>query len=175
NNPSILTGEAQVPPLRVGMAPKTLSGSHLSWWDYGAIRYVNIAIHELEANATVFTSNAEQYRHWLGELYFCRAYMYAYMVKSFGGVPIVKQSVSYVGLSEEELYIPRNTENEVVDFIGEDLDMAMELMGPNEVMTGRANRYIAANLKARVMLFAASEAKNGIVQLDGLVGIPRSK
>src|SRR3546814_10466914 len=39
-------------------------------------------------------------------------------------------------------------------------------------MSGRANRFVAANLKARVMLFAASEAKNGTVQIDGRVGIP---
>jgi len=175
NNPSVLTGEAQVMPLRVGMAPKTLSGGHLSWWDYSSIRYVNLAIQELEANADVFFSQPEKYNHWLGELYFCRAYMYAYMVKCFGGVPIVKKSISYIGLPEEELYIPRNTEKEVVDFIGDDLDLAMSLLGPNEVMSGRANRYVAANLKARVMLFAASEAKNGSVQLEGLVGIPQSE
>src|SRR5690606_37237085 len=99
-------------------------------------------------------------------------FMYAYMVRCFGGEPIVKNTVSYTDLAEEELYIPRNTEQEVVDFIGEDLDKAMELMGDDELMSCRANKYVAANLKARVMLFAASEAKNGSVQLDGRVGIP---
>src|SRR3546814_8081836 len=97
--------------------------------------------------------------------------MDAYMVKCFGGVPSVKNTVSYTDLKEEELYIPRNTEKEVVDFIAEDLDKAMELMGADELMSGRANRFVAANLKARVMLFAASEAKNGTVQIDGRVGI----
>lgn len=172
NNPSILTGEAQVTPLRVGMAPRTWQGSFLTWWDYGSVRYVNLAIEQLEANAETFYSQPKKYNHWLGELYFCRAFMYAYMVKCFGGVPIVKNAASYTELTEEELYIPRNTEKEVVDFIGEDLDKAMELMSAEELMSGRANKYVAANLKARVMLFAASEAKNGTVRLDGRVGIP---
>jgi hypothetical protein len=173
NNPSILTGETQNVPLRVGFAPKTLEGHYLSWWNYSAIRYVNTAIHELKENAPAFSSIPDKYNHWLGELYFCRAYIYAYMVKCFGGIPIVKDAVSYIGLSDEELYVPRNTEKEVIDFIAEDLDEAMELMGADELMTGRANKYIAANLKAKVMLFAACEAKNASVQLNGLVGIPK--
>lgn len=172
NNSSVLTGEALNVPLRVGLAPKSLQGGYLSWWDYSYIRYVNTAIEELEKNEAFFTSRPDRYNHWMGELYFCRAYMYAYMVKCFGGVPIVKSAVSYLGLTDEELYIPRNTEKEVVDFIAEDLDKAMQLMGESELMSGRANKYIAANLKAKVMLFAACEAKNGTVQLEGLVGIP---
>src|SRR3546814_831153 len=139
NNPSIVTGEAQVTPLRVGMAPRTWQGSYLSWWDYGSIRYVNLAIEQLEANAGIFYSQPEKYNHWLGELYFCRAYMYAYMVKCFGGVPIVKNTVSYTDLKEEELYITRNTEKEVVDFIAEDLDKALELMGADELKIGRTH------------------------------------
>src|SRR3546814_17486102 len=110
---------------------------------------MNLTMEQLEGNAGIFYSPPEKYSHCLGELYFCRAYMYAYMVKCFGGVPIVKNTVSYTDLKEEELYIPRNTEKEVVDFIAEDLDKAMELMGADELMSGRANRFVAANLKAR--------------------------
>jgi hypothetical protein len=114
----------------------------------------------------------DKFNHWLGEAYFCRAFMYYTMVKSFGGVPIVKTPESYIGKTDAELKIPRNKEQEVVDFIGADLDSAMALMGPDELQSGRANKYVAANLKARVMLFAACEAKNGQLQLNGVVGMP---
>lgn len=44
NNPSVVTGEAEVIPLRVAMAPKSCNGSMLSWWDYSAVRVANLAI-----------------------------------------------------------------------------------------------------------------------------------
>src|SRR3546814_2009639 len=102
---------------------------------------MNLTMEQLEGNAGIFYSPPEKYSHCLGELYFCRAYMYAYMVKCFGGVPIVKNTVSYTDLKEEELYIPRNTEKGVVDFIADDLDKAMDLMGADELMSGRANGF----------------------------------
>lgn len=168
---STLIGETQIVPLR-GNNQIELLGGHYSWWNYTAIRYSNLAIEGIIANADKFTSQKDKYNHWLGEAYFCRAFMYYTMVKSFGGVPIVKTAETYIGKSPDELNIPRNTEKEVVDFIAADLDTAMALMGPDVMESGRANKYVAANLKAKVMLFAASEAKNGQVQLNGLVGIP---
>ena len=169
-----LIGESQIVPLR-GNNQIELRGGDYSWWDYAAVRYCNLTIEGLRANAGKFASQQAAYNHWLGEAYFCRAFMYYTMVKSFGGVPIVKAAESYIGKSTDELNIPRNTEKEVVDFIATDLDSAMTLMGPDVLESGRANNYAAANLKARVMLFAACEAKNGEVQLGGKVGIPASE
>jgi hypothetical protein len=168
------TGECQLDKVR-GSGYTELLGSHYTWWNYTYIRYCNLCIKGLKDNYDLFAANRTKYNHWLGEAYFCRAFEYYTIVKSFGGVPIVKTVDSYLNHSNiAELYIPRNTEKEVVDFIAADLDSAMVLMGPAEVTSGRANKYIAANLKARVMLFAACEAKNGTVQLNGLVGIPVS-
>ena len=170
HNPSIMTGEAQVVPLRVGMAPKELTGGMMSYWSYSDIRYANLVIQGIGQNADSFTSMQETYNHWLGEAYFCRAWMYFWMVRCYGGISIVTEPVSYQDV--DNLYIPRNKEKEVIDFIISDLDKAVSLMGENELQVGRVNKYIAANLKARVALWAASLAKNSTVQLDGLVGIP---
>ncbi|GAA4312888.1 RagB/SusD family nutrient uptake outer membrane protein [Compostibacter hankyongensis] len=173
---STVIGEAQLVPLRIGNAKRELLGGDYSWWNYTAIRYCNLGIQGLIQNYDKFESERDKYNHWLGEAYFCRAYMYYTMVRSFGGVPIVKTPESYLDYpNAKDMEIPRNTEKEVVDFIASDLDSAMMLMGPDELERGRANKYIAANLKARVMLFAACEAKNGQVQLNGLVGIPASE
>lgn len=173
---AIFTGECQLIPLRASNQNVQLYGSYYTWWNYVSIRYCNLGIRGLKDNSNKFNSQREMYNHWLGEAYFCRAYNYYAMVRSFGGVPIVKSPDSYTSYpSLESLEIPRNTEKEVVDFIASDLDSAMLLMGPNEVESGRANKYIAANLKARVMLFAACEAKKAQVQLDGLVGIPAAE
>ena len=172
NTPSMVTGEAECIPLRVALTAKTCNGGMLSWWDYQAVRTANLTIEGLIANESTFADQKAKFNHWLGEAYFCRAFMYFAMVRSYGGVPIVNTTESYVNLSEEELKKPRNTEEECYDFIGEDLDKAYELMGPDELNGGRVNKYIAAGMKARVMLTAASEAKFGTVQLDGLCGIP---
>lgn len=176
NSPSTMIGVAQLVPLRVGNVVRSLTGGLYSWWNYTSIRYTNLGIRDLKANYDKFESQRDLYNHWLGEMYFCRAYMYYKMVRSFGGVPIVKSPATYLSYSNtKDMEIPRNTEKEVVDFIASDLDSAMMLMGPNELEKGRVNKFIAANLKARVMLFAACEAKNGRVQLNGLLGIPESE
>ena len=44
NNPSVATGECQVIPLRVALAPKYVDGGMLSWWDYARIRMTNLTI-----------------------------------------------------------------------------------------------------------------------------------
>lgn len=172
NNPSMVTGETECIPLRVALTPKSCNGGMLSYWDYSAVRLCNLSIRDIIANKDKFAGEEDVYNHWLGEAYFCRAFIYFGMVRSYGGVPIVSEPATYTDMTEEELYKERNTEKECYDFIAEDLDRAYELMGPSELNGGRANKYIAAALKARVMLTAASEAKFGKVQLDGLVGIP---
>lgn len=172
---SVYIGEVQKIPLRSKGTDLVLEGQYFQWWNYVSVRYCNIGIEEIKKHYDDFSSNRETYNHWLGEAYFCRAYNYYVMVRSFGGVPIVRSPKSYIDYpSLESLQIHRNTEKEVVDFIAADLDSAMVLMKDKEIETGRANKYVAANLKARVMLFAAAEAKNGQVQLNGLVGIPAS-
>ena len=172
NSPSMVTGETECIPLRVALTPKYCNGGMLSYWDYEAVRMCNLTIREMLANKEVFTDNESTFNHWLGEAYFCRAFTYFGMVRSYGGVPVVKEPASYTNLTEEELFLPRSTEKDCYDFIAEDLDRAYELLGPTEYAGGRANKYIAAAMKARVMLTAACEAKFGSVQLDGLVGIP---
>lgn len=171
NNPSMVTGEAQCIPLRVALTPKECNGGMLSYWDYADIRFINLLIQGITDNADKFSDIPDTYNHWLGEAYFCRAAHYYAMVRSYGGVPIVEKAESYVDLSEEELLKPRSTEKECYDFIAKDLDNAISLMGENEINGGRANKYIAAGLKSRVMLNAASKARNFEVRLNGLMGI----
>ena len=74
NNPSVVTGEAEVIPLRVAMAPKSCNGDMLAWWDYSAIRYANLAIKGITANKDKFTGQEKKYNHWLGEAYFCNLF-----------------------------------------------------------------------------------------------------
>lgn len=142
-------------------------GTNDGWWQYNYVRYVN----DLIAKVPSSKLSAISKNTVLGEAYFLRAYYYFTMVKRYGGIPIVKNVQTYNGNNLAELQIPRNKEQEVYDFIAGDLDSAALLLGVNNV-NGHATRGAALALKSRAMLYAASIAKYGSVQLDGILGIP---
>ena len=76
----------------------------------------------------------------------------------------------------EDLYglqVSRDKEQEVWDFILTELDeSALELPETREsVERTRATRYAAYALQSRAALYAASIAKYGKVQLNGIVGV----
>jgi hypothetical protein len=90
-----------------------------------------------------------------GEVYFIRAYTYHYLAALYGGVPLITEPY---GLSDE-FEVPRNTYEETVNFIVSDLDMAASLL-PDEMGgdgAGRATKGAALHLKARTLLYAASD------------------
>src|SRR6478736_2688204 len=59
---------------------------------------------------------------WVGEALFFRAYHYWHLVKSFGGVPKID---TVLDENSPELYAPRSSQQEIVDFILNDLDNAV--------------------------------------------------
>jgi hypothetical protein len=146
------------------------SGTTWGWWSggYSTIRDVNNFI----ANIPSANLTPDKKLLYLGEAMFIRGYDYFGLVKRYGGVPLVKNVQTYTG-NITPLQVPRNTEQEVYDYIGTQLDSAAMLL-PATSQSGRANKYVALALKSRVMLYAATEAKYGNVQLNGLVGIPAS-
>jgi starch-binding outer membrane protein, SusD/RagB family len=145
-------------------------GTNDGWWQYGNVRYVNDLIGKVQTSKLSAVSKSTV----LGEAYFIRAYYYFSMVKRYGGIPIVKKVLTYTGSNLAELQVPRNKEQEVYDFIASDLDSAALLLLPTSV-AGHANKGAALALKSRAMLYAASSAKYGSVQLGGVLGIPASE
>jgi len=148
------------------------------YWPYDRIRVINVLINQLPAYASNFTP--DQVNEWLGEAYFCRAYTYFGLVKRYGGVPIVKNVID-ANASIASLQIPRNTEEDVYNFIGSDLDSAFALMKDpgNSAPQGTASKYAAAALKSRTMLYAGTIAKygatnyvDGPARQKGFTGIP---
>ena len=70
------------------------------------------------------------------------------------------------------MLVNRSTEEETYEFILEDLDNAIAMLPPTRSSREkyRINRYAAAALKSRAMLYAASIAKYGSYDKNGLVG-----
>jgi hypothetical protein len=147
-----------------------LSGTDFTYWDYAPVRNMNYFLQEFPAYAGSFPENTVN--AWLGEIYFLRAYHYYAMVKRYGGIPVVKEVLNYPGQSIEELKKSRDREVDCIDFILSDLDEAIRLLPAASLAAGRANRHIAWGMKARVALYAASIAKYGNIQLNGILGVP---
>ena len=148
------------------------------YWPYDRIRNVNGFIAGLPTYKENFSEDG--YNNILGEAHFLRAFFYFALVKRYGGVPIVKD-VQDPQADKETLLVPRNKEADVYKFIQEDLQFAVDNMSSTSEK-GRANKYVAAALLSRAMLYAASVAKYGFysnLQGDavskGFVGIPRQE
>ena len=167
NNPSMVTGETECIPLRVALTPKSCNGGMLSYWDYSAVRLCNLSIRDIIANKDKFAGEEDVYNHWLGEAYFCRAFIYFGMVRSYGGVPIVDK-VQDPTAPMEELQVTRATEYDTWKFIYEDLKFAMDNGASDKSEVYRGNRYAAAALMAKAMLWAGCVAKYN--QYTGITG-----
>lgn len=136
---------------------------------YAHIRTVNLLLEKGEA----FSGDQTEIEQYLAEAYFFRAYNYFYLLKFFGGVPIVTYALD---VDSEELTAPRNSRYEVVDLILADLDKALAGL-PLEsnipsTEKGRISYQGAQAFKARVLLYEATWRKyNGTsTDYDGSAG-----
>lgn len=134
------------------------SPANLAWfsstynWDnmYLAIRQANVAIARLPT-ATFTDTNLKD--RLLGEAKFLRAYYYQQLMRNYGGVPLISKPF---GLNED-YSAARNSFAETIDFIVKDLDEAIKLLDGKGETKGRASKVSALALKARVLLYAASD------------------
>lgn len=154
------------------------NGDGWGYWPYGTIRNINVFIEAIPNYANLHTE--ERITEYIAEARFLRAFYYFGMVKRYGGVPIVDEVLN-PKTPLEELRVPRDTEYDCWKFIYDDLKFAMDNM-PKTSVVGRANRYAAAALMSRAMLFAATNAKYGAYIVTkgpatetGLMGMPVDK
>ncbi|HEY8971179.1 MAG TPA: RagB/SusD family nutrient uptake outer membrane protein [Puia sp.] len=136
----------------------TLNPSNQGWtsgtyeWTsmYNWIRETNVALQNLKLQGfdDTVTNNRLQ-----GEAHFLRAYYYHQLVRYYGGVPIVTK---VYGLGEDYT-VARNTWDECVQFIVADCDTAISLLTGKKIDKGRATPLAAMALKARILLYAASD------------------
>lgn len=154
------------------------------YWPYDDIRYVNTMLDYMPSVRGNF-STEEAYNDVIAEARFLRAWYYFSLAKRYGGVPIVT-TVMDATAPMEELLVSRSTEDEIWQFIHDELEFAMNNLLDNRDTNekGRANKYAAGALMSRAMLYAGTIAKYGeyiagssewpAVQL-GYVGIPASR
>ncbi len=97
--------------------------------------------------------------NWKYEARFLRAFFYFELVKRFGGVPIIKEPVD---LKEDYKNFKRNSLSECIQFICDECDSAATGLPVKygDADLGRATKGAALALKARVLLYAASDLFN---------------
>ncbi len=142
--------EASESPANVAWQSATYEWGNM----YLAIRQANVGLENLPK--ATFT-DAKLKEKLTGEVYFLRAYYYQQLLRYYGGVPLISKSY---GLNEDYT-APRNTYDECVKFIVSDLDNAIKFLDGKSTVPGRASKLAAMALKARVLLYAASDLHDG--------------
>lgn len=129
---------------------------YLNWSnEYKYIRAANIFFEKI-AGAPI--EDAAVKDRLKGEVYFLRAHLYHNLVSIYGGVPLIKRAY---GLNED-FNAPRDSYENCVNYITGQLDSAAALLPLAQTGNniGRPTKGAALALKARVLLFAASDFYN---------------
>lgn len=105
------------------------------------------------------SGNSASINHYIGEMYFLRAYEYFKALKKFGDLPIVTTSLpDELGALTEASH--RSPRNEVARFIISDCQRAYDLMKEVNMANTRINAQVAMLLKSRVALYEGTFEKN---------------
>ncbi|MGM0376929.1 MAG: RagB/SusD family nutrient uptake outer membrane protein [Bacteroidota bacterium] len=160
------TGE--ITPDRLGS-----NRGHLNWGHFSNIQRINLFLSNIDEVPEGYEGAEkadieEEAAILTGEALFLRAWEYHEIMRSYGGLPLLSEPFS---LNDEFLDITRSTFEETIDFIVADCDEAAGLLNEkSEMEMGRATKEAALALKARVLLFAASELTAGPNVANDLVG-----
>lgn len=129
-------------------------------WDFKKIRDCNYFLETVlpKYEAGKISGLDPNIRHYIGEMYFFRAFQYFTFMKKYGDFPIVDKTLSddYAELAEAN---QRRPQNEVARFILKDLDKAAEMMKETAPEANRLTRYVALLLKSRVALYEGTWLK----------------
>ncbi|GHT50706.1 starch-binding protein [Bacteroidia bacterium] len=135
----------------------------VNYWDhlYKGLRVCNIF---LENIASVPDLPAPERIEWEGEVNFLKAYYHFYLLRCYGPIPLVKENLS-IDAPSSEIRVSREPVDDCVDYIVQLLDTAVAKLPAARINPtrelGRATKLIAATLKAKVLVTAASPLFNG--------------
>lgn len=153
------------------------ASDYYNFWDdyYSGIRAATYFIQNIGGNKELLsTENGKnlivQYK---AEARFLRAFFYYCLIRQYGPCIILGDDVVSPDLkaSDAEMNLPRNTYDQCVDYIVDELDKAQGDLpynhfsdGQPENEYGRATKVMCMAVKSRVLLLAASPQFNGNVR-----------
>lgn len=170
-------------PSRIGTSVENYTNGRVSviqnpdpyWFNsYAGIRQANIFLRNIDSVPVAIT----QKNAWKAEARFIRAFMYFELLKRYGGVPLIGDKIFTL---EDNLELPRNTFEEIVNYIVAECDAAKANLLAEASITdgdlGRIPKGAAIALKGRTYLYAASPFFNGgatagTLKTKGIIGYP---
>jgi hypothetical protein len=142
----------------------TPSNSIYSTWGtwYTAIRECNNFLEGIERIKIPDLPDFER-QEWIGEVKALKAWYHFLLFRQYGPIPVVRENLP-VSTSVEGVQVARNTVDEVVDYIVQLMDDAMEtlpaIVRVEQTDLGRFTLPIVAALKAKALVMAASPLFN---------------
>ena len=139
---------------------KTTQASDGNWYFkyiYSCNYFLNNVLPRYTAGQ--ISGSSDNIKHYIGEIYFLRAYEYFKRYQMFGDFPIVTKTLPD-NIDTLTVASERSPRNEVARFIISDLDKAIDLMAttPDSKKT-RISKNAALLLKSRVALFEGTWLK----------------
>lgn len=127
---------------------------------FNAINDCNIFQENIE---NVPDMSAQEKREWSAEARFLKAYYHFLLVMRYGPIPIMDKNFP-ISAAPEDVRVSRNSVDECFDYIEKEIDLALTDLPArvtNINFLGRVDRTIAAAIKSRILLYAASPLFNG--------------
>jgi hypothetical protein len=164
--------------LRVFYGFQNTDRPYLDYWNgdqagvplFRAIRECNIFLENVEEKNLVPDLSEQERIWWIGEVKFLKAYYHFYLMHLYGPVPILRKNAD-MNASPEELRVYREPIDEVTNYIVELLDEALVSLKALNTDAyeyynlyewgGRVTASVALAVKAKVLVWAASQLFNG--------------
>lgn len=157
------------------MSPDASLGNHFMepyrWSQFSQIQRINKFLDKIDGIADTYPEGQKadikaKTDILKGEALFLRAFNYSNMARTYGGLPLLDKASE---LNDDFSTITRATFEETVNFIIADCDAAAALLPlKSQQVLGRASKEAALAVKARMLLFAASELTAGDVSGIGI-------
>ena len=115
-----------------------------------------------EGDANEVCNSADERTEWLAESRFCRAFYHFSLLRLYGPIPLTKELASMD--TDLDQYPGRSHFDACVDWIAGEFDAAaadLPLRRTESSEMGRADQVVCKALKARLLLYAASDLWNG--------------
>ncbi|MCE7043771.1 RagB/SusD family nutrient uptake outer membrane protein [Dyadobacter sp. CY312] len=145
-------------------AEKVIPRDFFQTYDYELVRRMNqflAGIRSAPARAALLEADRRELE---AQCIFLRAWYHFCMARSFGGMPILGDTVfTYEsGVDPERFQVPRSTEAGIYDYVIAQCDLAATGLTASKTTNGGiANKWAAMMLKARAAVYAGSIANYG--------------